>query len=452
MSIELEQAIVVSCLQDPKALDTALAQVNHEHFEDEELKVIYGLCRELRGKSKAVDMQAIWDELDRRNLWEQIGGMSYFAQIHQNYIGTPKNIQVYISRWKDRQMLRAVRSIGFQLVEQAQSASSADEAIAAALQLLSGMQTGEAQSGPVEIKETLKRAIQEIDLRVQNGGATGISTGFPELDKRIGNMRPGNFIVGAGRPGMGKTAWVMNVAEHVAMHCDKGVYVASLEMDEVELGIRMISSGGDIDMGALMSGQLTDEDYRGMNAALSKLHETKIEIDTTANTVPLIAAGARRLRARQGLALIIVDYIQLMSGEGKENRTQEVSSITRGLKLLAKELGVPIVALSQLSRDVESRADKRPVLSDLRESGSIEQDADAVIMLYRDDYYNPQSPNKGIGELIVRKARMGVLGTVYARFEGQHSRYRPVTLAEAAMYAQANTAEIKPMRRPASKL
>lgn len=452
MSIELEQAIVVSCLQDPKALDTALAQVNHEHFEDEELKVIYGLCRELRGKSKAVDMQAIWDELDRRNLWEQIGGMSYFAQIHQNYIGTPKNIQVYISRWKDRQMLRAVRSIGFQLVEQAQSASSADEAIAAALQLLSGMQTGEAQSGPIEIKASLAKAVEQIQERLKAGGAIGINSGFPDLDRLVGKFKPGNLVVVAGRPGMGKTTVAMNIAEYVAQHEDKGVLIVSLEMDDSELATRMIASVGNVSMSNLSNGELEDQDYDGMNYAVGRMHSTKLMIDPKANTVPLIMAAARRVRSHHGLALVVVDYIQLMSADTRENRNQEVSQITRGLKLLAKELQVPIIALSQLSRGVEKGTEKRPGLADLRDSGSIEQDADIVVMVHRDDYYNPQGPNQGIGELIVRKARMGKQGTVYARFEGEFSRYRPITQDEAARCAQANTADIKPMRRPASNL
>jgi replicative DNA helicase len=307
----------------------------------------------------------------------------------------------------------------------------------------------------VAIGQVLGAVIEGIEQRMLSESLlAGLPTGFADLDQKLSGLRPGNLIIIAGRPSMGKTAFALNIAEHVAVVARKPVAVFSLEMSGEELGHRSISSLGGVSIERLISGkQLDDDDWERMTVALGKLHEAPLVIDDSAGlTISQIAARARRIKRRQGLSLIVVDYLQLMGGETDNrtgNRNLELGDLTRRLKALAKDLHVPVIALSQLSRKVEDRPNKRPMMSDLRDSGSIEQDADVILMVYRDEYYNPASSEAGTAEILIAKNRMGATGDVMLAFQGEFCRFRSLTRDAVSRIAHARvTSQVqKPRKR-----
>jgi replicative DNA helicase len=287
-----------------------------------------------------------------------------------------------------------------------------------------GRRTG---SGFVPIRDVLGATIDRLDMLHQNQGQlTGVSTGYNDLDRMTAGLQPGDLVIVAGRPSMGKTTFALNIAEHAAISANTPVAIFSMEMSREQLTMRMISSIGRVDQSHLRTGNFGDEDWARINSAIAQMKSAPIYIDDSGALTPTeVRARARRLkRERGGLGLIVIDYLQLMQVSGtKENRATEISEISRSLKALAKELQAPVIALSQLNRGVEQRTDKKPVMSDLRESGAIEQDADVIIMIYREEVYEPETPRKGIADIIVTKQRNGPIGEVHLTFLGKYTRF-----------------------------
>src|SRR3989338_3867959 len=356
-------------------------------------------------------------------------GEAYLYELAQN---TPSaaNIIAYADIVRERSVLRQLISVGTDVTDSVFNAEGRDpqalldHAEKLVYQIAENQQRG---SGPINITELLAKATDRLDVLSQSkGGITGLSTGFADFDRLTAGLQPGDMVVIAGRPSMGKTSFAMNIAEFAALKQEKPVLVFSLEMPAEQLALRMISSLGRIDQHKVRTGQLSDDDWPRVTSAVSMLSESNLFIDDTPALSPLeLRTRARRVARKQGgLSLIVVDYLQLMTSMSiRENRTNEISEISRSLKALAKEFNVPVIALSQLNRGLEQRNDKRPVMSDLRESGAIEQDAYVIAFIYRDEVYNENSPKKGSAEIIIRKQRNGPIGDFNLTFLGKYTRF-----------------------------
>ena len=364
----------------------------------------------------------------------KVGGVAYLGLIAEN-TPTASNISGYAKIVRERSIMRNLVEVGSDIVESAFSPQGKD-----AQQLLDESESkifqiadaGTSEKlGFIDIKELLPKAAQRIDDLYQlddPNGVTGVPSGYSDLDQKTAGLQPGDLIIIAGRPSMGKTSLALNIAEHVGMEAGLPVAIFSMEMGAAQLTMRLLGSVGKLDQHKMRIGQLEDEDWPKLTNALGVLNEAPIFIDEgSALNSYEVRARARRLHRQQGkLGLIVIDYIQLMSSaneQSTENRATEVSEISRSLKALAKELNVPVVALSQLNRSVESRPDKRPMMSDLRESGAIEQDADVIMFIYRDEVYNPETAEKGVAEILLSKQRNGPTGTVKLTFLGQYTRF-----------------------------
>jgi replicative DNA helicase len=370
---------------------------------------------------------------------QTVGGLAYIGTIVQN---TPSaaNIKRYAEIVRERAIMRNLAQIGVQITDSAynpvgrSAADLLDEAEAKVFEIAEEGARG--KEGFVGIQPLLKQVVERIELLYSQdnpSNVTGIASGFHDLDQKTSGFQPGDLIIVAGRPSMGKTAFSLNIAEHVALELNKPVAVFSMEMGGAQLAMRMLGSVGKLDQHKVRTGRLDDDDWPKLTHALGKLNEAPIYIDETAALNALeLRARARRLYRQYGeLGLIVVDYLQLMSSTGQgENRATEISEISRALKGLAKELKVPLIALSQLNRSLEQRPNKRPVMSDLRESGAIEQDADVILFIYRDEVYNPDSPDKGIAEIIIGKQRNGPIGKVDLAFLGQYTCFESLARPE----------------------
>jgi replicative DNA helicase len=429
-SIESEQSLLGGLLLDNTAWDRIADQVTEADFYRDDHRRIFRHIVKLIELNRPADVVTVFESLDKSGEAEQSGGMSYLGEIANN---TPSaaNIHRYAEIVRERSILRKLVSVGDEIAATALAPKGRD-----ARQLLD-----EAESKVFEIKDAglsrsdgfspiqpiLGKVIDRVQEMYDRGSdITGIPTGFADLDTRTSGMQPGDLIILAGRPSMGKTAMALNVAEHVALQEGLPVGIFSMEMPATQLALRFLSSVGKIDSYKLRAGRLSDDEWQRMTYALGKLHEAPIHIDETpALNATELRARARRLYRQCGqLGLIVIDYLQLMSSvRDGENRATELSDISRAVKALAKELSVPIIALSQLSRNVEQRPNKRPVMSDLRESGAIEQDADVIIMIYRDEVYNQDSPDKGTAEAIIVKQRSGPIGTSRLTFLGEYTRF-----------------------------
>ncbi len=419
---ESEQAVIGGILKDNTAIDRV--NITEADFYAHDHRVIWRAITGLLDNARPADIitvaEALGTELDR------VGGLQYLVAITQT--GNAANIRSYANTLRDRAIRRRIIETGNNIAQIGYN-TGADEGIAKAQSLAMELDTTEAVQESVTIKDALKAMLERID-RVANGTEKATETGFTDLDRRIIGMGAGDMIVLAGRPSMGKTALAMQIATHVAESLP--VQIFSLEMGSEQLAMRMAASRARIDLMALRSGNLHDEDWTRLTYALERLHKLPIYIDDRAGlSVGQIRARARQTKRKHGLGLVVVDYIGLIAGDG-QNRTETVSEISRGMKAMARELGVPVIALSQLSRKVEERGDKRPMMSDLRDSGSIEQDADVVMLMYRDDYYNPDSQWKGVAECIVAKQRNGPTGMLpltfiaeYAQFADFAGNYQP---------------------------
>ena len=431
-SIEAEQSVLGGLLLDNAAWDRIGDLVTDGDFYRDEHRRIYRQIRSLLEKGKPADVVTVAEALDAAGESEHTGGLAYLGELANN---TPSaaNIRRYAEIVRERAILRQLVAAADEIAGNAlnplgrDAKTLLDEAEAKVFEIAE--KGARVSDGFVHINPLLTQVverIQELHDRDNPSDITGVPTGFLDLDQKTSGLQAGDLIVVAGRPSMGKTAFALNIAENVALHAGLPVGVFSMEMGGTQLAMRMMASIGRLDSHRVRTGRLNDEEWSNLSMALGKLHEAPIYIDETGGLNPVdLRARARRLHRQCGkLGLIVIDYIQLMSSARQnENRATEVSEISRSIKSLAKELQVPIIALSQLSRKVEERNDKRPMMSDLRESGAIEQDADVIMMLYRDEYYKPDSPDKGIAEIIIGKQRNGPTGTVRLAFLGQYTRF-----------------------------
>lgn len=455
-SIESEQSVIGALLLDSVSFDLISDMISEGDFYREDHQRIFRQISLMQHQGRPVDVVTVADELDMAGESERTGGLAYLGDVANN---TPSaaNIKRYAEVVRDKRLLRDLMTAASEvatLARQAGPETAAQRVEAAQERLLALSANQREQREPEEIGAALPRLLEAIELRQKRQGQiAGLRTGFADLDRITNGLPGGDLIIVAGRPSMGKSCFALNIAETVAI--DGGTaLVFSLEMSTDQLTQRSIASVGGISLSVLKSGELTDEDDTRLSFALSKLHKARLIIDdSAAPTIAQMRARARRVQRKCGLDLIVVDYIQLIGSTDfrkSGNRNEEIGQITRGLKLMARELNVPVIALSQLSRDVEKRPDKRPLMSDLRESGAIEQDADLILMAYRDEYYNPAGPFKGLAEILIRKHRQGELGDVRLAFQGEYARFRDVTpdAWDSAISAAREAAQTaKPMVR-----
>ncbi len=433
-SIEAEQSILGGLLIDNKAIDRIAGQVSASDFYRNDHRIIFTHISKLIDNNDPADIVTVAESLEQNAELTKVGGVAYLGLVAEN-TPTASNITGYAKIVRERSIMRNLVEVGSDIVESAFSPQGKD-----AQQLLDESESkifqiadaGTSEKlGFIDIKELLPKAAQRIDDLYQlddPNGVTGVPSGYSDLDQKTAGLQPGDLIIIAGRPSMGKTSLALNIAEHVGMEAGLPVAIFSMEMGSAQLTMRLLGSVGKLDQHKMRIGQLEDEDWPKLTNALGVLNEAPIFIDEgSALNSYEVRARARRLHRQQGkLGLIVIDYIQLMSSaneQSTENRATEVSEISRSLKALAKELNVPVVALSQLNRSVESRPDKRPMMSDLRESGAIEQDADVIMFIYRDEVYNPETAEKGVAEILLSKQRNGPTGTVKLTFLGQYTRF-----------------------------
>jgi len=428
-SLEAEQSVIGGLMIDNAAWDRIADIVAADDFYRRDHRLIFNAIGELAEHSQPCDAVTVSEFLTRRGELDAAGGLAYLGQLAKD---TPSaaNIVAYGNIVRERAMLRELISVGGEIATSAASADGRDatdlidEAERRVFEIAErGQRRG---SGFVELRKILPGTIDRLDeLYTSEGHITGTPTGFDDLDKMTAGLQPGDLVIVAGRPSMGKTSFAMNIAEHAAISGKKPVAIFSMEMSAEQLSFRMISSLGRVNQSHLRTGNFSDEDWHRINAAVTIMSESKIFIDDTPAMNPTeIRARSRRLAREHGLGLIVLDYIQLMQVAGNtENRATELSQISRSLKALAKELRVPVIALSQLNRSVEQRTDKRPVMSDLRESGAIEQDADLIAFIYRDEVYNKETMRKGIADIIVAKQRNGPIGEIHLTFLGEYTKF-----------------------------
>tara|TARA_B100000676_G_scaffold310019_1_gene375313 strand:+ start:580 stop:1989 length:1410 start_codon:yes stop_codon:yes gene_type:complete len=428
-SVEAEQAILGGLLLNNSAWDDVAERVGARDFYRKAHRQIFEVIAQLVEEENPCDLVTVSQALTQLGQLDDIGGMTYLSELARN---TPSaaNITAYAEIVRERSILRQLINVSHEVADNAfrpegrKSLEILDLAESAIFEIAEQQKKG---SGPQDIKSVLKKTVDRIDELYKNKSAiTGVTTGFDELDKMTGGLQPSDMIVIAGRPSMGKTTFAMNLCENVAIKAGKPVLVFSMEMPADSIVMRMLASLGRINQTSVRTGQLGKDDWPRITSAIHMLSEQKFFIDDTPALSPLeMRARARRVARECGgeLGVIMVDYLQLMQVPGVDNRVNEISEISRSLKGLAKEMNCPVLALSQLNRSLEQRPNKRPVMSDLRESGAIEQDADLIAFLYRDEVYNPDTQEKGVGEVIIGKQRNGPIGTVRVAFQGQYSRF-----------------------------
>lgn len=428
-SIEAEQSVLGGLMLDNRAWNDLADRISPEDFYRQDHQLIYRSITDLVGSGKPCDFVTLTEHLRSLNKLEEAGGLSYLGSL-ANDTPSAANVLAYAEIVRERSVLRSLIAAGGDIAELGYRPDGRNHAelIDVAEQKVFSIRsrTEHAQASYFGMPQLMDQVERRIETLRQNpGGLAGQSTGFTELDKLTSGLHPGDLVIVAGRPSMGKTSFALNIAEHVAVMEKKATVVFSMEMPAEQLAIRVLSSFGRIDQTRLRSGDLEDRDWDRLVSQSGLIREAPLFIDESGALSPLdLRARARRMAARHDIKLIVVDYIQLMQVPGnKENRTNEISEISRSLKSLAKELSVPVIALSQLNRAVEQRDNKRPRMADLRESGGIEQDADLVIFIYRDEVYNKESPDKGTAEIIIAKQRNGPLGVVKTAFLGQYTRF-----------------------------
>lgn len=445
--IESEQSVIGALLIDPNSFDR-IDFLKESDFYREDHRTIYRHIALMLAERKPVDVITVAEHMQTAGEHADIG-LHFLGELAAN---TPSasNIARYAQVVLEKRMLRdlvaAADAINVLANEDGtQSAAERIDAAASMIFQLSDASIND-ESEPELVGSILTGVVEDIQERFDRGGEIcGLATGFADLDVKTSGLQGGDLVIVAGRPSMGKTAFALNIAEHVAVELGKSALVFSMEMGKKQLAQRSIASIGRIEMNNLRTGQLTEDDFSRMSMAIGKMYQSKLTIDDRPGlSIAQMRARARRVaRKNGGIDLIVVDYIQLATGDSVSrkagNREQEVSSISRGLKSLAKEFDCPVIALSQLSRKCEDRADKRPMLSDLRESGAIEQDADIILMMYRDEYYNKdKGHNAGIAEAIIGKQRQGETGTVPLRFTGHYSRFDNLSITDTSSYWQSN--------------
>lgn len=431
-SIEAEQAVLGGLMLDNRAWERIADLVVESDFYRRDHRLILRSIAKLEANDKPFDVITLSEELGKTHELDDAGGLAYLGRLAKE---TPSaaNIKAYADIVRERSVLRQLIEIGTDIAGSAynpegrESRELLDQAEQQVFRIAE--QGAKVRNGFVDIKKLLTATVEKIDfLYEQEGNITGIATGFTEFDNMTTGLQKGDLVIIAGRPSMGKTTFAMNIAENAAIAQDVSVAVFSMEMPGDALTMRMISSLGRINSQSLRTGDLQDEDWPRITSAVSILSEKKIFIDDSAAlSLSEVRARSRRLKREHGLGMIVIDYLQLMQGSGSENRATEISEISRGLKALAKELELPVLALSQLNRSLEQRPNKRPVMADLRESGAIEQDADLIVFIYRDEVYNDDSPDKGTAEIIIAKQRNGPIGKTRLTFLGQYTKFENFT-------------------------
>ncbi|RCS59898.1 replicative DNA helicase [Parvibium lacunae] len=430
-SVEAEQSVLGGLLLDNAAWDRIADVIREEDFYRFDHRLIFQQLSRLISNGKPADVITVFEALQNAGKVNDAGGLPYLNSLAQN---TPSaaNIGRYAEIVRDRSILRRLVTISDEISAAAfnpqgkETKQILDEAEQKVFHISEERARGGSgfQALPGLLSQVVER-IDELYHRDNESDITGVPSGFSDLDKMTSGLQPGDMVVVAGRPSMGKTAFSLNIGSHVAVEEGLPVAVFSMEMPGTQLAMRMLGSVGRLDQHRVRTGRLTDDDWPRLTHAIQKMQDAQLYIDETpALSVIELRSRARRLARQCGkLGLIIIDYIQLMAGDGSENRATELSEISRSLKALAKELNCPLIALSQLNRGLEQRPNKRPVMSDLRESGAIEQDADVIIFIYRDEVYNPDSPDKGTAEIIIGKQRNGPIGTVRLTFLGQYTKF-----------------------------
>ena len=424
-NIEAEQAVLGAMILDKEAVIDVIGAVNEDDFYKDAHRYIFDAIINLFNQSISIDMVTISDELNRVGKLDAVGGVDYLMELTSAGVITA-HARSYAKIVEERSMIRKLILASTSIVEKGYDKENSDDLLEFAEQSIFNISQKKNKDGLVEIKKILPETLDQIE-RVHNSpdALTGISTGFKYVDKLTNGLHKSDLVLIAARPSMGKTAFAMNVVQHAAVKEKKSVAVFSLEMAKEQLVQRMLSSLALIPIQNIRTGQLKENEWPLLAKAMGVLSNAKIFIDDTPGiTVMEMRAKSRRLKLEHELDLIMIDYMQLMnSSGGGENRQQEISNISRGLKSLAREMQCPVVALSQLSRAPEMRSDHRPILSDLRESGAIEQDADLVMFLYRDEYYNEESEKKDIGEVIIAKQRNGETGRVDLTWVGKYTSF-----------------------------
>jgi replicative DNA helicase len=428
-NLDAEQSILGGLMLDSAAIDQVEDLIDASDFYKPAHQYIFGAIKELHHKNEKADLLTVSNLLESRQSLEGIGGPAYLAGLLEKTLSAA-NIQSYAKIVKEKAILRRLIETSTGIIEKAMTAEYPDietfvDMAEAEIFKIAENKTAQGLIGSWTIVESSIKRLEELYKRKED--ITGIASGFAGLDKLTAGMHPGELTVIAARPSMGKTAFSLNIAAHVALRMKKTVAYFSLEMGKDQLMTRMLAGEARVGMGELRSGRIQDASWPRLIAAAGALSEAPLYIDDTAGISPFeIRARARRLKAHHGLDIIMIDYLQMMSMKTRiESREREVAEISKTLKAIAKELQIPVIALAQLNRGVDSRSDRRPMISDLRESGSIEQDADVIMMLYRDDYYDKEDPDKqGSAEVIIGKQRNGPTDTVKLRFDAKFNRFR----------------------------
>lgn len=425
-NVEAEQAVLGAMLLSHDAVIVAMEKLQSQDFYRDVHRIIFEAMEHLHRENKEIDVITLPDELKRMKKLDDVGGLEYVLNL-PNLVGSAANIEYYANIVAEKALARNLISTCTELTTEAydgqkETEALLDDAERRILQLSDTKNRGDFASVGAVVEVTLDKITK---LYENKAGLTGLPTGFRDLDRMTSGLQPSDLILVAARPSMGKTAFTLNIAQNVGVRQHKTVAFFSLEMSQEQLVQRLLCQIAHIDSQKLRTGQLnSDEEWTRLTDACDKLYESPIYIDDTPGiSVAEMRSKARRLKSEHGLDLIIVDYLQLMQGRNAESRQQEISEISRSLKALARELKVPLIALSQLSRSVESRQDKRPMLSDLRESGALEQDADIVSFLYREDYYDKETENQHITEVILAKHRNGPVGLVKLYFKNEFTLF-----------------------------
>ena len=424
---EAEQSVLGAIFLDPQALVTASEILVPEDFYRIAHQKIFQTMLDLSDKGSAIDVVTVTEELSARKELEDVGGLSYLMEL-ANAVPTAANVSYYAKIVEEKSILRRLIRTATKIVEDSFTREDeVEELLTEAEKKIMEVANRKNAGDFKHVKDVLVQTYDKIEqLQNRTGDVTGIPTGFTDLDRMTAGFQRNDLIIVAARPSVGKTAFALNIAQNVAVKARENVAIFSLEMGAEQLVMRMLCAEGNIDAQVLRTGALSPEDWSKLTIAMGTLSNAGIYIDDTPGLrVNEIRAKCRRLAQEKGLGMIVIDYLQLIQGSGRrgENRQQEVSEISRSLKALARELHVPVIALSQLSRGVEQRQDKRPMMSDIRESGSIEQDADIVAFLYRDDYYDKETENKNMIEIIIAKQRNGPTGTVTLAFKKEFNKF-----------------------------
>ncbi|ULL13028.1 replicative DNA helicase [Paenibacillus sp. H1-7] len=418
-NLEAEQAVLGAILLDSDSLVTAMERISSDDFYRTSHQRIFESMIELAEENEPIDLITLTARLQNKQELEEIGGIKYLSEL-ANAVPTAANIDYYAQIVEEKSMLRRLIRAATNIVTDGYAAADdVGDLLSDAEKRILEISQRRSSTGFVAIRDVLMEVFDKVEYLYNNkGGTTGVKSGFHDLDKMTSGFQRSDLIIVAARPSVGKTAFALNIAQNVGVREKETVAIFSLEMGAAQLVQRMICAEANVDAGRMRTGFLEGDDWEKLTMAIGALSEANIYIDDSPSvTVADIRAKCRRLKQERGLGMILIDYLQLIHGRGKgDNRQQEVSEISRTLKQIARELDVPVIALSQLSRGVEQRQDKRPMMSDLRESGSIEQDADIVAFLYRDDYYDKESEKKNIIEIIIAKQRNGPVGTVELAF------------------------------------